>query len=230
MTASEATIAKLIELLTVDKKYLPGDKLPNEVILAKELGVSRNTLRTAIQYLAGQGVFSVHVGRGTFVTEMPPVKEDFGFGKLYHIQLKLADLYELRLMLEPQMAYYAALRASDEELNQILECGERIFQAAQEQEEDPEGNQQFHNAIARAVHNEFGYQIMEILNRALVTAFRESHYVQSLSVKDLFDHRMIMSYLQMRNAEGAKLSMDLHIRSAAIAYGIFPKNYDKTEA
>ena len=58
---------KLIRLITVDQKYKAGDKLPNEKELADELGVSRNTLRAAVQQLVGQGVLKIRRGRGTYV-------------------------------------------------------------------------------------------------------------------------------------------------------------------
>ena len=111
---------KLIYLITVEKKYHPGDKLPNEKALAEELGVSRSTVRSAVRDLVGQGVLEIKIGRGTYVAEQSTIFSDFGFSQLQHIQLKLRDLYELRLMLEPQMAYYAAIRATDEEIRAIL--------------------------------------------------------------------------------------------------------------
>lgn len=90
---------KLIYLITVEKKYHPGDKLPNEKALAEELGVSRSTVRSAVRDLVGQGVLEIKIGRGTYVAEQSTIFSDFGFSQLQHIQLKLRDLYELRLML-----------------------------------------------------------------------------------------------------------------------------------
>ena len=55
---------KLIHLITVEKKYQPGDKLPNEKALAEELGVSRSTVRSAVRDLVGQGVLEIKIGRG----------------------------------------------------------------------------------------------------------------------------------------------------------------------
>ena len=224
MIMQNPTVLKLIDLLTIDKRFSPGDKLPSEIAFAKELGVSRNTLRTATQYLVGQGVLEVRAGSGTFVASNPPVLDDFGFGRLQHVQLKLNDLYELRLMLEPQITFYAALRATDKELQEIQQYGETVLQATRDnKEEDTEGNRLFHNAIARAAHNEFAYDIMMIINEALIKAFQENDKKQSLSAENLFDHRMIMHYLTIRNPEGANQAMDLHIRSSIDAYNILDK-------
>lgn len=101
MKLSDIAISKLLDLITVQKKYQPGDKLPNEAGLAQELHVSRNTVRTAVRYLVGQGVLEIQIGRGTYVSKQSPVSEDFGFDALKYMHLKLRDLYELRLMLEP---------------------------------------------------------------------------------------------------------------------------------
>ena len=69
MKQSEVAITKILDLITVQKKYRPGDKLPNESALAKELGVSRTTVRTAVRYLVGQNVLDIQIGRGTYVME-----------------------------------------------------------------------------------------------------------------------------------------------------------------
>ena len=59
------TILKMIE---VENRFSIGDKLPNENELAKELGVSRSTLREAIKILTTNGVLEIKRGKGTFVT------------------------------------------------------------------------------------------------------------------------------------------------------------------
>ena len=59
----------LLSMIVVEKKYLPGDKLPNEIELSKELGVSRITLREAIRILVTRHVLEIKRGKGTFVRE-----------------------------------------------------------------------------------------------------------------------------------------------------------------
>lgn len=211
---------KLIHLITVEKKYHPGDKLPNEKALAEELGVSRSTVRSAVRDLVGQGVLEIKIGRGTYVAEQSTIFSDFGFSQLQHIQLKLRDLYELRLMLEPQMAYYAAIRATDEEIRAILDLGSKIQHHQQhklEDKDDSEGNRLFHIAISRAAHNEFGARLAEILNDALVTAFSGTDYQQRIEDFGI-DHQLIMDYLENRDADGVKLAMNLHLKNSIKVY------------
>lgn len=60
--------AALYDQIVAEKRLQPGDKLPNEVELSQDLGVSRATLREAIRSLCTQGVLEVCRGKGTFVS------------------------------------------------------------------------------------------------------------------------------------------------------------------
>ena len=173
-----------------------------------------------MQHLVGQGILKIRVGRGTFVADQAPVEEDFGFDQLKLTHLKLRDLYELRLMLEPQLTYYAALRATDEELDNILSLGENIKHVSNLRDEDLVGNRLFHNAIARASHNEFAIKLMDILHSALIRAFHETGVRQVMSADSLQDHQLIMDFLRTRDAGGAKLAMELHMKRAIQDYEI----------
>ena len=79
---SQQTADRLYTTIVVEQQLQPGEKLPNELELAQQLGVSRATLREAIRTLADRGVLEVRRGRGTFVS--PQVEEigDFGFSSL----------------------------------------------------------------------------------------------------------------------------------------------------
>lgn len=218
MKISDKAKTDLLELITVKKKYKPGDKLPNENDLAAELGVSRTTLREAIQYLRTQGVLEIQRGKGTFVSEKSVADEEFGFDELNVMHIKIKDLYELRMMLEPDMAYYATKRATDKEIGEIIEIGEKLEQESKETVENPVLNEKFHIAIAKASHNEFGIKLMEIINKALVKAFQENSQKQILFVDVMDDHKMIMNYLKLRDGDGVREAMRLHMRHSIKDY------------
>ena len=76
---SQQTAWRLYNLIAAEKRLLPEEKLPNELELAQEMGVSRATLREAIRELATQGVLEVRRGRGTFVSRRVEEINDFGF-------------------------------------------------------------------------------------------------------------------------------------------------------
>ena len=90
----------------------PGEKLPSELDLSRELGVSRTTLREAIHVLASQKILEVRRGRGTFVAAEAAQVNDYGFSSLDQVRGELRDLFELRAIFEPSAARLACQRAT----------------------------------------------------------------------------------------------------------------------
>ena len=64
---SDDVAETIMSMIKVEKKYNPGDKLPNELQLSEELGVSRITLREAIRILVARNVLEIKRGKGTFI-------------------------------------------------------------------------------------------------------------------------------------------------------------------
>ena len=122
---SQQTAQRLYARIVAEKRLKPGDKLPNEVELSAQLGVSRATLREAIRTLAARGVLEVRRGRGTFVSSRVEEIEDFGFGALEGVRGQLRDLFELRAIFEPRAAALACARATGQELADIWTGGGR---------------------------------------------------------------------------------------------------------
>ena len=65
---SESIADDILTMITIEKRFKEGDKLPNENDLSSELDVSRTTLREAIRILATNGVLEIRRGKGTYVT------------------------------------------------------------------------------------------------------------------------------------------------------------------
>ena len=103
-------------MITEDKIFAPGEQLPNENTLSSRLGVSRATLREAIRILAAQGVLDVYRGRGTFISPDIYTLNDIGLESMERVRVHLKDLYEARLLFEPEIASIVCRRASDTEL------------------------------------------------------------------------------------------------------------------
>ena len=66
---SDSVAENILSMITVDRKLKPGDKLPNELELSRNLGVSRITLREGIRMLAARDVLEIRRGRGTYVRD-----------------------------------------------------------------------------------------------------------------------------------------------------------------
>ncbi len=152
-------ITHQIEAMILDGGLKPGDRLPPERALAARFEVSRPSLREAIKKLETRGLVETRRGGGTYVSNLL----DASFtnpltGLLHNHPETLYDLVEMRHALESVAAYYAALRATEEdrrmlrqrfEAMEAVTCGDRPIDAAQEARLDTE----FHIAIAEAAHN-----------------------------------------------------------------------------
>jgi len=101
------------------EKLKPGDKLPNEMQLAKLFGVSRPTVREAVKSLVSQNIIEIQRGKGTFVSETPGIASDplgleFVVGEDLHL-----SLIEVRLLIEPGVARLAAERGTPADIDRI---------------------------------------------------------------------------------------------------------------
>ena len=219
--ALSVRIADELAEMIANGEFRPGDKLPNEPELSKKMQVSRTTLREALRILSTRGLVEVRRGIGTFVTQSRSIHADYDVLKIQDTNVNTKDLYEMRLMFEPQAAYYACLRASDEELETIFRYGELNERMIRHQ--DPqwdESEQKFHNSIASATHNPFITALLPIFNRAIHHGIILAAEAPQVAEMTLHDHRVLMQYLKDRNPEGAKAAMYLHIINTMRAFSI----------
>lgn len=216
---SQSIADTILSMITIEKRFAAGDKLPNENELSAELNVSRTTLREAIRILVAYNILEIQRGKGTFVTQTASRQEP-DLGQLSEIKVNAKDLYEMRLIFEPEAAYLAAIRGTDAEIKRILEFGERIEQEIKAGQDRTDNEHSFHKAIAQATHNEFMNQLMPILYHAIAKGVTLSAMSQKAVSDTVGDHRMIMDFLEQRNAEGAKNAMKIHIMHAIRELGI----------
>ena len=199
--------AQRIRNMIEENRFKVGDKLPNENDFANELGISRSTLREAIKALTSVGILEIRRGKGTFVTDSTVIES----GDLGEINSGLDDLFEMRLMFEPECAYYAAQRATDEEIATICKYGEAVEQKIKSGEDRTFEEQKFHESIASATHNAFVQQFMPIIFNAIKKGVIVMQKDKMVSDDNLNDDRLIMDFLRARNADGARTAMRLHI-------------------
>ena len=210
---SQSIADTLISMITIEKRFAAGDKLPNENELAAELSVSRTTIREAIKTLAARDIVEIQRGRGTFVTKGALAQKQ-EMEQLTAIKVNAKDLYEMRLIFAPEAAYLAAERGTETEIRRILEYGRKVEEQIRAEQDRTENEQAFHKAIAQATHNEFMNQLMPILFQAISKGVTLSEQSDKAIDDTLNDHRTIMEFLQQRNAEGAKNAMKIHILHA----------------
>lgn len=210
---SQSVADNILSMITIEKRFSAGDKLPNEIELSEELNVSRTTLREAIRILVAYDILEIQRGKGTYVTKTAFDQKDI-LSQLREVKVNAKDLYEMRLIFEPEAAYFAAIRGTDAEIKRILELGKRIEQEILKHEDRTDDEHSFHKAIAQATHNEFMNKLMPILHQAISKGVVLSLQSDKAIKDTVTDHRMIMEFLEQRNAEGAKNAMRIHILHA----------------
>lgn len=211
---SDRVADTIFSMITVENRFLPGDKLPNENELSEEMKISRTTLREAIRILVTAGILEIKRGRGTFVREDMPQEHIGELLPLTSAKVNIRDLYEMRLIFEPEAAYYAALRASDTEIERIIQLADSIEDKIKKGEDRTEVEQAFHKSIAKATHNEFMKRLMPVIYEGINKGVRLSKEYEMVVRDTINDHKMLVEFLKARNAEGARNAMRIHILHA----------------
>ena len=217
---SDRVADDILTMITIEKRFLPGEKLPNENRMAEELGISRTTLREAVRILAANGVVEIQRGRGTYVRKDLKLDEKGALSTLGCIKTDIRDLYEVRLIVEPEAAFLAAQRAGEDEIRHIALLGTEIERAVSENRDRTEIERSFHKAIAKATHNEFMNKLMPVIYQAIDQGVRLSVQNQKVVSDTLQDHRLITEFLVAGNPEGARHAMKIHLLHAMQELGI----------
>lgn len=207
---------QISDMIFLEKRYGPNDKLPNENKLAEELGVSRTTIREAVKTLVANGVLTVIRGRGTFVTANPSAQNDpFGISYLEDKKNLVLNWFEVRLILEPANVRLVVERASDEEIQEIIACEQKTAQLILSGESYAKADQQFHAAIARATHNSVIELMLPAIESSVYDAIHTATYTgtrERAAENALTNHRNIAHFIEQRDADGAALAMYYHIK------------------
>ena len=214
---SEQAADEILDMIVVKKQFKVGDKFPNETKLSSLLNISTTTLREAIKKLVLEDIVEIKRGKGTFVKN--DEIDRFTLGDLKGHSSDLGDLLEMRLIIEPMGAYYATKRASDSEIEKIIEYGEIVEQKILNNEDRTDAEQLFHNAIAKASGNSFMKELVPIISKAINEGVQLSKQYEKATELTLKDHKLIMEFMKDRNAEGAKTAMKLHILHTIESFG-----------
>ena len=192
---------------------LPGDRLPPERQLARELAVSRTSVRQALQALAERGVVESRQGDGTYVAAelAGSFPNDAILDVLNRERGVLGDILEFRRLLEPQIAALAARRidaAGIDRLKVVVCDQQRALLAGRP---DAALDAEFHRLLAECAGNRVLVRVMAAL-RATVDETRVARLRtsgrQSASVEG---HLRLLDALEARDATAAHAAMEQHI-------------------
>lgn len=156
-TSSDGRVDGVIAALTSyirDNELGPGDSLPSELALSKDLGVSRTVVREAFRSLAAMRLLDLHVGKRARVAELDhgamSLMIEHGVGTE---QINVHQIYDVRRTIEMRTASLAALRRSDEEARILIDHATAMETEFQLPETVMEHDLAFHLAIAKASKN-----------------------------------------------------------------------------
>lgn len=188
-------VAGELETRILEGSLKPGDRLPGERDLAVELGVSRPSLREAIQKLVIKGMLATRHGGGTYVTDHmdAPFVDPWQAMLSDHPGLQ-GDLLEFRHMLESQAASLAAERATDADIAMIdaafMAMGKAY--ASNDMVAAIETDVRFHQAIADATHN-------VLIGHLTASLLRVIHSHVSRNLEHLHAHPKAWDDLEMQH-------------------------------
>ena len=211
-------IAAQIEEAILNKKYQTGSKLPSENELCKMFGVSRTSVREAIQILNVQGLVSIEKGRGIFVKNLSSESVTNSLIKFLEHRFKgdySFDLIHARQIIEPGVAYLAALNRTEEDLKEM----ETDIENIKNNEGDPikhgEYDMSFHMHLAYASKNKLIPLLLQPIHR-LMPSLKSSIMTNVEDAKEaaIIWHTKIFIDVQNRDPEAAKNSMIAHLQIA----------------
>jgi DNA-binding FadR family transcriptional regulator len=208
------TVARLHDFIANDDLGEAG-RLPPERELAESLGVSRRTLRRALQVLEDEGRIWRRQGAGTFVGahRRPEVSPDDLFRRAIELTNPV-EVLEVRLAVEPMLARLAALRASRADIEKLYELAEATRTAATEKDYE-RADAAFHRRVALGARNALFTAVLDAVVAAIEDAswhgVRENAHCSKQKDVNATFHRQIADAISLRNCDQAESLMYAHL-------------------
>jgi GntR family transcriptional repressor for pyruvate dehydrogenase complex len=189
-----------------------GDQLPTERELSETFKVSRTSVREAFRILESQGFLEIRQGDGTYVADnaidilVQPLASFILKEKDYQI-----ELFEMRQLLESQLAFLAAERATPENMSKMEKILRRQEEEIANGETGLDSDSDFHHALAEAANNRILLHIINTTKEVLAES-RESYLLGEERAKKSFPHhKRIFSAIKKGDGELAAKAMREHI-------------------
>ncbi|HUK43113.1 MAG TPA: FadR/GntR family transcriptional regulator [Candidatus Bathyarchaeia archaeon] len=190
----------------------PGDLLPPERQLGELLGVSRGSVRDAIRSLELKGLLEPRQGIGTVVCDPGASTSDTLANALLDKRQLVAELIDVRKMIEPHVAARAALHASDDDIVEMQDILARQGAKVRRGEPATEEDTEFHYAMALASRNRAIVKVMENLMDVLRETREKSSQGKGRPQKSLAGHRRILAALKRHDAAAAEAAVYRHLQ------------------
>ena len=173
----------------------PGSWI-DELKIAEEFGISRTPLREALKVLAAEGLVTMKVRRGAYVTEMS--------------EKDLRDVYHLLSLLESDAAGVVAERATPEQQQTLKELHAELEAAVADREKFFAINERFHMLVLEMADNRWRSQMVADLRKVMKLNRHNSLFKQGRIEDSLSEHRAILAAMLARDTKATAKAMQAH--------------------
>ncbi|MFC6280334.1 MULTISPECIES: GntR family transcriptional regulator [Polaromonas] len=188
-------VAELLRQRIFNRELAPGSWI-DELKLAEEYGISRTPLREALKVLATEGLVTMKVRRGAYVTEVN--------------EKDLSDVYHLLGLLESDAASVVASRATAAQLKELQDLHNELEKAAGDRARFFEINEKFHRRLREIADNRWRDQMVADLRKVMKLNRHNSLLKSGRIEESLVEHAAIMQALTARDADAAAQRMREH--------------------
>ena len=216
----EEVVTQIHELIR-EGRFKAGDQLPSERELAETFKVSRTSVREALRALETQRLIISRTGMGNFVADLPVESLVAPLAKmLIEEKTALADIFELRKLIEPHIAALAAERANSSDIDRLKRLLAAQTQQIQRGETGVDADTQFHFAIGKATQNHALENLVSGLMDVLSHSREESLQTSSRRLASVESHRAIVTAIEAHDEDKARQAMLRHIEQ--VEKNLFP--------
>jgi DNA-binding GntR family transcriptional regulator len=188
-------VAELLRQRIFRRELEPGSWI-DEVKLAEEYGISRTPLREALKVLAAEGLVTMKVRRGAYVTEVS--------------EQDMSEVYHLLSLLESDAAGVVATRASDAEIAELQALHAELEGATRDRDRFFAINERFHMRLLEIAGNRWRNQVVADLRKVMKLNRHHSLFKSGRIEESLAEHAQLMQALQARDAQAAVQRMEAH--------------------
>jgi GntR family transcriptional repressor for pyruvate dehydrogenase complex len=212
-TLAKVVMQRLVEYIQGDS-LRPGDVLPSQHELARQLSVSRPVLREAMQGLASLGLVEIRPGSGCYVGDPTrPADPETLFAAFTHEAA--LEVLEARMVVEVELAGLAAERATATDFHQLDAILQRLKRSVARGQPTAHMTSDFHQALARAGHNAVLYKMSHLLTRPRVAqGLRVEQALPDIMAGEYDSHLVLYRAVRTRDPAVARRAMREHLEIA----------------
>jgi GntR family transcriptional regulator, transcriptional repressor for pyruvate dehydrogenase complex len=221
-------VVEQVRDLIASGELRPGDRLPAERELARQLGISRPSLRAGLRMLVAMGLLHARHGSGTYIADGPPALGSEQLSLLAELHgFTFDQMFEARRVLEVQVAGLAAERATAEHLATIAEEVANMYATLTDPQQYLIHDIRFHRAIAAASDNPILATLVEMVSAVMYDRRRETIGRAHDFKESIEMHQRIYRSIRTHKPEEARAAMHEHLVLAQKAYRTEEDRQDK---